>query len=52
LESFETLCSLAKEAEINPDAILLDQTEEGFTFLLITAEEKHVDLLQKLLDWA
>ena len=48
LGALETLCNLAKEAELNPDHILLVQFEEEFTPLHNATMENNVDLLNYL----
>ena len=48
LEALETLWSLAKEAELSTDEILLAQTRDGYTAFLLAAEKNHVGILKRL----
>jgi len=48
METFEVLWLWNKETELNPDVILLEQTEERFTVLHITGDGNQLDILQKL----
>ena len=52
LEALETLWSLAKEAELNTDELLLAQTRDGYTAFLLAAEKNHVGILKRLWVWA
>ena len=52
LEALETLWRLAKEAEHNPDELLLAQNGEGVTAFQLAAWNNHVETLQKLWVWA
>ena len=45
LEALETLWSWAKEAELNPDEMLLVQAEEGETVLHVAVERNQVEIL-------
>jgi len=51
LEALETLWILAKEVELNPDELLLAETEEGKTALHMAAQENYKEILKKLWVW-
>jgi len=50
--ALEILWSWAKEAEINPEKLLLGRCERGETAFHMAADEEHLDVLQKLRAWA
>ena len=52
LEALETLWSWAKEAELNPDELLLFPTCEGNTAFHWAAQKNHVETLKKMWVWA
>ena len=52
LEALETLWSLAKEAELNTDELLLAQTRDRYTAFLLAAEINHVGILKRMWVWA
>ncbi len=45
LEVLELLWSLAKEAKLNTDELLLAQTGDGYTAFLLAAEKNHVGIV-------
>jgi len=47
----ETLWSLAKEAELSPHALLVDNNKQRKNISHVAVEENNVNLLQKIWVW-
>jgi len=53
VQALETLWSWVKEVEVNPDELLLVQTEDGRTTAFqFAAQKNHVEALKKQWVWA
>ena len=51
-EALETLCSWAKEAELNTDELLLAKNKQGYIARQLATQRRYIDVSEKQEIWA